>query len=117
MVARSSYRIYPKGVRLASGYPVEKGGVVTGRLHSVGWVSRDRIGGFDLKRFWMRCMMCLFVYLELQLECVIGLVIPSVMLYPYRCSWMRSTFIHHLYLSKFTLYMQSMLHVRIDSLD
>ena len=70
MVARSSYRIYPKGVRLASGYPVEKGGVVTGRLHRVGWVSRDRIGGFDLKRLWMRCMLSLLVQLELQLECV-----------------------------------------------
>ena len=31
---------------------------------------------------------------------VIGLVMPSVMLYPYRCSWMRSTFVHHSYLSK-----------------
>ena len=39
----------PKGVRLASGYPVEKGGVVTGRLHRVGWVSRDRIGDFGVK--------------------------------------------------------------------
>ena len=39
----------PKGVRLASGYPVEKGGVVTGRLHRVGWVSRDRIGDFEFK--------------------------------------------------------------------
>ena len=31
---------------------------------------------------------------------VIGLVMTSVMLYPYRCSWMRSTFVHHSYLSK-----------------
>ena len=38
----------PKGVRLASGYFVQKGGVVTGRLHRVGGVSRDRIGDFDL---------------------------------------------------------------------
>ena len=27
-------------------------------------------------------------------------VIGLVMLYPYRCSWMRSTFVHHSYLSK-----------------
>ena len=39
----------PKGVRLASGYPVERGGVVTCRCHLVGWVSRDRIGGFEFK--------------------------------------------------------------------
>ena len=39
----------PKGVRLASGYFVQKGGVVTGRLHRVGWVSRDRIGDFGVK--------------------------------------------------------------------
>ena len=48
---------------------------------------------------------------------VIGLVMPSVMLYPYRCSWMRSTFVHtHIY-QRFTFYMQLMLHVRIDPLD
>ena len=29
---------------------------------------------------------------------VIGLVMPSVMLYPYRCAWKRSTFVHHSYL-------------------
>ena len=39
----------PKGVRLASGYPVERGGVVTGRCHLVGGVSRDRIGDFEFK--------------------------------------------------------------------
>ena len=39
----------PKGVRLASGYPVERGGVVTGRCHRVGGVSRDRIGDFGFK--------------------------------------------------------------------
>ena len=39
----------PKGVRLASGYFVQKGGVVTGRLHKVGGVSRDRIGDFEFK--------------------------------------------------------------------
>ena len=39
----------PKGVRLASGYFVQKGGVVIGRLHRVGGVSRDRIRDFDLK--------------------------------------------------------------------
>ena len=39
----------PKGVRLASGYFVQKGGVVTGRLHRVGGVSRDRIGDFEFK--------------------------------------------------------------------
>ena len=40
----------PKGVRLASGYFVQKGGgVVTGRLHRVGGVSRDRIGDFGFK--------------------------------------------------------------------
>ena len=39
----------PKGVRLASGYPVERGGIVTGRCHLVGWVSRDRIGDFEFK--------------------------------------------------------------------
>ena len=36
----------PKGVRLASGYPVESGGIVIGRCHLVGWVSRDRVGDF-----------------------------------------------------------------------
>ena len=64
------------------------------------WGFEGQFRGRDLKRLWMRCMLCLFVYLELQLECVIDLVIPSVMLYPYRCSWMRSTFVHHSYLSK-----------------
>jgi len=39
----------PKGVRLASGYLVEMGGVVTGRCHFVGWVSWDRIGDFRVK--------------------------------------------------------------------
>ena len=39
----------PKGVRLASRYLVERGGVVTGRCHSVGGVSRDRIGDFGFK--------------------------------------------------------------------
>ena len=40
----------PKGVRLASGYFVQKGGgVVTCSLHRVGGVSRDRIGDFGFK--------------------------------------------------------------------
>ena len=39
----------PKGVRLASGYFIQKGGVVTGRLHRVGGVSRDQIGDFEFK--------------------------------------------------------------------
>ena len=39
----------PKGVRLASGYFVQKGGVVTGRCHRVGGVSRDWIGDFGFK--------------------------------------------------------------------
>ena len=39
----------PKGVQLASGYFVQKGGIVTGRLHRVGRVSRDRIGDFEFK--------------------------------------------------------------------
>ena len=39
----------PKGVRLASGYPVERGGVVIGHCHLVGWVSRDQIGDFGFK--------------------------------------------------------------------
>ena len=39
----------PKGVRLASGYLVERGGVVTGHCHLVGGVSRDRIGDFEFK--------------------------------------------------------------------
>ena len=39
----------PEGVRLASGYPVERGGVVTCRCHLVGWVSRDRIREFEFK--------------------------------------------------------------------
>ena len=39
----------PKGVRLASGYLVERGGVVTGCCHLVGGVSRDRIGDFEFK--------------------------------------------------------------------
>jgi len=39
----------PKVVRLALGYFVQKGGVVTGRLHIVGGVSRDRIGDFGFK--------------------------------------------------------------------
>ena len=43
----------PKGVRLASGYLVERGGVVTGCSHLVGGVSRDRIGDFGLKRLFI----------------------------------------------------------------
>ena len=39
----------PKGVRLASGYLVERGGIVTGNCHLVGGVSRDRIGDFEFK--------------------------------------------------------------------
>ena len=39
----------PKGIRLASGYLVERGGVVTGHCHLVGLVSRDRIGDFGFK--------------------------------------------------------------------
>ena len=39
----------PKGVRLASGYFVQKGGVVIGRLHRVDGVSRDQIGYFGFK--------------------------------------------------------------------
>ena len=39
----------PKGVQLASGYFVQKGGIVTGHLHRVGGVSRDRIGDFGFK--------------------------------------------------------------------
>ena len=39
----------PKGVRLASGYFVQRGCVVTGRLLRVGRVSRDRIGDFEFK--------------------------------------------------------------------
>ena len=39
----------PEGVRLASGYPVERGGIVTGRCHLVGWLSRDQIGDFEFK--------------------------------------------------------------------
>ena len=38
-----------KGVRLASGYFVERGGVVTGRCHLVCGVPRDRIGDFGFK--------------------------------------------------------------------
>ena len=43
----------PKGVRLASGYFVQKGGVVTGCLHKVGEVSRDQIGDLGLKRLFI----------------------------------------------------------------
>ena len=39
----------PKGVRLASGYLVERGGVVTGHCHLVGGVSSDPIGDFGFK--------------------------------------------------------------------
>ena len=39
----------PKRVRLASGYFCPKGGVVTGRCHFVGGVSRDWIGDFEFK--------------------------------------------------------------------
>ena len=39
----------PEGVQLASGYPVERGGIVTGHCHLVGWVSRDQIGDFEFK--------------------------------------------------------------------
>ena len=39
----------PKGVRLASRYLVERGGVVTCRCHLVGGVSRDQIGDFEFK--------------------------------------------------------------------
>ena len=39
----------PKGVRLASGYLVERGGVVTGRCHLVGGVSKYRIVDFGFK--------------------------------------------------------------------
>ena len=38
-----------KGVRLALGNFVQKGGIVTGRLHRVGGVSRDWIGDFGFK--------------------------------------------------------------------
>ena len=43
----------PKGFRLASRYFIQKGGVVTGRLHRVGGVSRDRIGDLGLKRLFI----------------------------------------------------------------
>ena len=93
MVARSSYRIYPKGVRLASGYPVEKGG----RRDRPSPQSRLGIEGSDW-RFWFKEALD-----EMHVELtrlartttrmrVIGLVMPSVMLYPYRCSWMRSRY-------------------------
>ena len=39
----------PKRVRLASGYFVQKGGVVIGCCHRVGGVSRDRIGDSGFK--------------------------------------------------------------------
>ena len=39
----------PKGVQLASGYLVERGGVVTGRCHLVGGVLRDWIEDFEFK--------------------------------------------------------------------
>ena len=39
----------PKGLQLASGYFVQKGGVVTGLLHRVGRVSRDQIVDFGFK--------------------------------------------------------------------
>ena len=39
----------PKGVRLASGYLVERGGVVTSRCHLVGGVSKDQMRDFGFK--------------------------------------------------------------------
>ena len=41
------------------GYPIEKGGIVTGRLHRVGWVSRDRIGDFGFKEVFIE----IYIYL------------------------------------------------------
>ena len=38
-----------KGGSTCFGYLVERGGVVTGRCHLVGGVSRDRIGDFGFK--------------------------------------------------------------------
>jgi len=49
MVARGSWRNYQRGFDLLQGTIVERGGVVTGRCHLVGGVSRDRIGDFGFK--------------------------------------------------------------------
>ena len=49
MVARGSWRNYQRGFDLLQGTFVERGGVVTGRCHLVGGVSRDRIEILSLK--------------------------------------------------------------------
>ena len=91
-----------QGVRhqRASGGLVPKGGVMTGC-----GLSRQIPEGLDW-RFWfkealdeMHVMLTRLARTTTRMR-AIGLVMPSVMLYPYRCSWMRSTFVHHSYLSK-----------------
>ena len=49
MVARGSWRNYQMGFDLLQGISFKRGGVVTGRLHRVGGVSRDRMGDFGFK--------------------------------------------------------------------
>ena len=43
----------PKGVRLASGYLVERGGIVTGRCHLVGGYRGIRLEILGLKRLFI----------------------------------------------------------------
>ena len=49
MVARGSWRNYQRGFDLLQGISFKREGVVTGRLHRVGGVSRDPIGDFEFK--------------------------------------------------------------------
>ena len=48
MVARGSWWNYQRGFDLLQGISFKRGGM-TGRLHRVGGVSRDRIGDFEFK--------------------------------------------------------------------
>ena len=77
-----------------------KGSVVTGR-----GLSRGVPEGLDWRFQFKEALDEMHVVLTRLARTTtrmqaIGLVMPSVMLYPYRCSWMRSTFVHHSYISK-----------------
>ena len=93
------------------------GSAVTGCGLCKIWGFEGQFRGRDLKRLWMSACCAYSLARTTIRMCVIGLVIPSVMLYPYRCSWMNQHLHNtHIY-QRFTLYVQFMLHVRIDPLD
>ena len=101
MVARSSYQIYPGGFDTSVLLGLSpKGSVMIGH-----GLSRGVPEGLDW-RFWFKEALDVIHVVLTRLARTttrmraIGLVMPSVMLYPYRYSWMRSTFVHHSYLSK-----------------